>query len=78
VAHWVKLRRRELSQLFHLKRERMPHYSTWSWMLGHAVEPAEVQHLIGQFFVTAQSEAQPQRAASKWHWMAKRCGAPSR
>ena len=42
MAHWAKLRSRELSQLFHLKRERMPHYSTWSRILGHAVEPAEV------------------------------------
>jgi predicted transposase YbfD/YdcC len=61
MAHWAKLRRRELSQLFHLKRERMPHYSTWSRVLGHAVEPSEVEHLIGQFFVTAQSDAEPQR-----------------
>jgi predicted transposase YbfD/YdcC len=61
MADWAKLRRRELSQLFHLKRERMPHYSTWSRVLGHAVEPSEVEHLIGQFFVTAQSDAEPQR-----------------
>ena len=39
----------------------MPHYSTWSRVLGHAVEPSEVEHLIGQFFVTAQRDAQPQR-----------------
>lgn len=63
MAHWAQLRRRELSQLFHLKRERMPHYSTWSRVLGHAVEPAEVEHLIGQFFVTAQSDAEPQRGS---------------
>jgi hypothetical protein len=25
MAHWAKLRSRELSHLFHLKRERMPH-----------------------------------------------------
>src|SRR5437660_10145582 len=61
MAHWAKLRTSELSQLFHLKRERMPHYSTWSRVLGYAVEPSEVEHLIGQFFVTAQSDAEPQR-----------------
>ena len=61
MAHWAKLRHRELSQLFHLKREQMPHYSTWSRVLGHAVEPSEVEHLLGQFFVTAQSDAEPQR-----------------
>lgn len=61
MAHWAKLRSRELSQLFHLKRERMPHYSTWSRVLGHGVEPSEVEHVLGQFFVTAAREAEPQR-----------------
>src|SRR5260221_11729287 len=51
MAHWAKLRTRELSQLFHLKRERMPHYSTWSRVLGHGVEPGEVEQIVGQFFV---------------------------
>lgn len=50
MAHWAKLRTQELSQLFQLKRERMPHYSTWSRVLGHAVEPAEVEQVLGQFF----------------------------
>ena len=50
MAHWAKLRTQELSQLFHLKREKMPHYSTWSRVLGHGVEPAEVEQIIGQFF----------------------------
>jgi len=63
MADWAKLRRRELSQLFHLKRERMPHYSTWSRVLGHGVEPSEVEQLIGQFFVTAQRDAEPQRGS---------------
>ncbi len=63
MAHWAKLRTQELSQLFHLKRERMPHYSTWSRVLGHAVEPSEVEQLIGQFFVTAQRDAEPQRGS---------------
>ena len=58
MAHWAKLRTQELSQLFHLKREKMPHYSTWSRVLGHAVEPAEVEQLIGQFFVSAQRDTE--------------------
>src|SRR2546429_9530019 len=53
MAHWAKLRARELSQLFHLKHEKMPHYSTWSRVLGHGVEPVEVEHAIGQFFARA-------------------------
>src|SRR5260370_24890392 len=28
IAHWAKLRSQELQQLFHLRRARMPHYST--------------------------------------------------
>jgi len=50
MAHWAKLRAGELSQLFHLKRERMPHYSTWSRVLGYAVEPSEVEQIVGAFF----------------------------
>src|SRR5215471_15581752 len=61
MADWAKLRCRELRQLLHLKRERMPHYSTWSRVLGHAVEPAEVEQLISQFFVTTLSSTEPQR-----------------
>ena len=53
MAHWAKLRRHELSQLFHLKRESMPHSSTWSRVLGHGVEPHEVEERVGQFFAQA-------------------------
>src|SRR5216684_1617493 len=63
MAHWAKLRTQELSQLFQLKRERMPHYSTWSRVLGHGVEPAEVEQIIGQFFVMAARESQPKRGS---------------
>ncbi len=55
MAHWAKLRRHELSQLFHLKRESMPNYSTWSRVLGHGVEPHEVEERVGQFFAQALS-----------------------
>ncbi len=63
MAHWAKLRTHELSQLFHLKREKMPHFSTWSRVLGHGVEPAEVEQIIGQFFVMAARESQPKRGS---------------
>ena len=39
----------------------MPHSSTWSRVLGHGVEPSEVEPILGQFFVTAAQEAEPQR-----------------
>lgn len=61
MAHWAKLRTQELSQLFHLKREKMPHYSTWSRVLGHGVEPTEVEQIIGQFFATAAKGSERQQ-----------------
>src|SRR6266496_4611258 len=63
MAHWAKLRTKELSELFHLNRECMPHYSTWSRVLGHGVEPNDVEHVLGQFFVIAAREAEPQRGS---------------
>src|SRR2546423_3152981 len=63
MAHWANLRSRELSQLFHLKREKMPHSSTWSRVLGHGVEPSDVEHVLGQFCVIAAREAEPQRGS---------------
>lgn len=50
MAHWATLRSHELSQLFHLKRECMPHYSTWSRILGQGVDPTEVEEIVGRFF----------------------------
>jgi len=63
LAHWAKLRRHELSQLFHLKRESMPHYSTWSRVLGHGVEPHEVEERVGQFFAQALRRAPGKRGS---------------
>ena len=65
MAHWAKLRTHELSQLFHLKRERMPHSSTWSRVLGHGVEPNEVEQIVGQFF--AQASRTPRRKRGSIH-----------
>jgi hypothetical protein len=63
MAHWAKLRTHELSQLFHLKRARMPHYSTWSRVLGHGVEPNEVEQVVGRFFAQASRTAQHKRGS---------------
>ena len=60
MAHWAKLRTKELSELFHLKRERMPHYSTWSRVLGYGVEPSEVEQIALAVFCTGhQSFSEP-------------------
>ena len=50
MAEWAKLRQHELSQLLHLKRESMPHASTWSRVLAGAVDPNEVEQILGHFF----------------------------
>jgi len=63
MAHWAKLRTHELSQLFHLKRECMPHYSTWSRVLGHGVEPNEVEQIVGRFFAQVTRTAQRKRGS---------------
>ena len=63
MAHWAKLRTHELSELFHLTRVKMPHYSTWSRVLGHAAEPAEVEEVVGQFFVSL-AKASPAKRGS--------------
>jgi predicted transposase YbfD/YdcC len=41
----------------------MPHYSTWSRVLGHAVEPAEVEHVLGQFFLRAVRRSERKRGS---------------
>lgn len=63
MAHWAKLRSQELSHLFQLKREVMPHYSTWSRVLGHAIEPKEVEEAVGQFFAQDLQATQHERGS---------------
>ena len=63
MAHWASLRTQELSQLFHWKRARMPHYSTWSRVLAQAVDPMEVERIVGGFFTAASAKATRQRAS---------------
>lgn len=50
VSHWAKLRSQELHQLFHLRHAKMPHYSTWSRIMGRAIDPEELERVLGQFF----------------------------
>ena len=50
IAEWAELRRQELAQLFALRRKTMPHFSTWSRILGTAVDPGEVEEVLGRFF----------------------------
>lgn len=50
LAHWARLRAPDLAQLFGLKRATMPHPSTWSRILGHAVDVAALEQTLSRFF----------------------------
>ncbi len=63
ISHWAKLRHRELSRLFQWKRQAMPHYSTWSRVLGQAVDPEEVEQALSQFFAEQKRSKAPKRGS---------------
>lgn len=63
IAEWAQLRSQELTHLFALRRKTMPHYSTWSRILGTAVDPGEVEAVLGRFF--AGQINKPQRPGGR-------------
>jgi predicted transposase YbfD/YdcC len=63
MADWAKLRQAELSQIFELPRQAMPHYSTWSRVLDEAVDQSELEQVVGSFFQAARSSELPQRGS---------------
>lgn len=56
IAEWAQLRKRELAQLFALRRQAMPHFSTWSRILGRGCDPDEVEGVLGQFFAEPRAQ----------------------
>jgi len=52
LARWAQLRASDLAPLFGLDRPRMPHSSTWSRVLGDAVDPNDVEHALATFFLS--------------------------
>ena len=52
MAHWAQLRKQELRLLLELKRETMPHESTWSRVLGRGVDPGQLEPVLGHVFAT--------------------------
>jgi predicted transposase YbfD/YdcC len=61
LAHWARLRAADLARLFGLKRPQMPHQSTWSRVLGTAVDARAVEEALRTFF--QPPEAAPARAS---------------
>jgi predicted transposase YbfD/YdcC len=63
LAQWARLRQQELSELFQLQRQTMPHYSTWSRVLGHAVSPEDLEQAMSQFFTQQKRRKAPKRGS---------------
>jgi predicted transposase YbfD/YdcC len=59
IAEWVKYRIAALTEALHLQKPRAPHNSTYSRILGYAVDIHEFEQVISQFFA-----AQPQAGQS--------------
>lgn len=49
VAEWAKFRAPVLADLFSLARPTMPHPTTWSRVLGNAVDPAQFAQVVADF-----------------------------
>lgn len=50
ISQWVKLRKEMLVKALGLKRPQMPHHTTYSRILGGAVDVEAFEAIVGQFF----------------------------
>jgi predicted transposase YbfD/YdcC len=50
IAQWVELRAERLAELLGLEKVQAPHHSTYSRILGHAVNIEEFEQVAGAFF----------------------------
>jgi predicted transposase YbfD/YdcC len=64
VAEWARHRQRELCALFSLERPTMPHPTTWSRILGDAVEPEALTRATQAVLTTVASEV-PERGSGQ-------------
>lgn len=46
IAHWCKLRVKEIGEWLGIKLEQMPHHTTWSRILGKAIDPQELEQVV--------------------------------
>ncbi len=63
LASWAKLRASDLAPLFGLSRPTMPHPTTWSRILGHAVDPLELEKALTSFFQPGPETEPPARGS---------------
>src|SRR5919202_6255464 len=59
LAAWARLRAADLVRLFGLKRTSMPHPSTWSRVLGQAVDPLALEQALTSFFQAPTTDTPP-------------------
>lgn len=57
IAQWIKLRADMLADLLSLEKAQAPHHTTYSRILGHAVNIEEFEQVVGDFFAQ-QKEAE--------------------
>ena len=63
LADWAQLRRHELQVLFETERTSMPHHTTWSRVLGSAIDVQEFDQFVQQLLVPAELGQIPERAS---------------
>lgn len=64
IAEWAQLRAADLTALLGLERATMPHPSTWSRLLAHAIDPLALTQQLRAFFATAyQTNLVPARGS---------------
>ena len=63
IADWAKLRCQELHVLFGTKRARMPHHTTWSRILGRAVDIPALEEMVSQLLTPPTLGEVPDRCS---------------
>lgn len=52
IAQWVNERRPALMRVLGLAQAQAPHYTTYGRILGHAVDVAQLEHIVSVFFTS--------------------------
>jgi predicted transposase YbfD/YdcC len=63
IADWASWRSAELCKLFAFERSTLPHPTSWSRILGNAVQPADVDRAVSAFLKRAEEPLIPARAS---------------
>ena len=63
IADWATLRCQELHHLFGTPRTQMPYHTTWSRILGYAIDVVALEQLVQQFLTPPPVGEVPDRAS---------------